>query len=98
MREDDGSIVPLVASETLADALYGVAVERPSRALPEIRCPALLVAATETLERFGQAPLERFRAAVPHGDVLTLDSGHDVLADARDETIAAVGDFVTRWS
>jgi pimeloyl-ACP methyl ester carboxylesterase len=98
MREDDGSIVPLVAPETLADALHGVAVERPSSALSEIRCPVLLVAATETLERLGRAPLERFRAAVPHGEVVTIESGHDLLADALDETVAAVGDFVVRWS
>ena len=58
----------------------------------------LLVAATETLERLGREPLERFRAAVPHGEVVTVESGHDLLADALDETVAAVGDFVVRCS
>jgi hypothetical protein len=56
------------------------------------------VAATETLERFGRAPLARFRAAVPHGEVVILESGHDPLADALDETVVAVGAFVTSLS
>jgi pimeloyl-ACP methyl ester carboxylesterase len=96
MREDDGAVVPLVAVDTLATAFHGVAVEPPSAVLAGIRSPVLLIAATETLAALGDGPLERFRAAVPHAEVVTLDSGHDLLADALEPTLDAVGDFVTR--
>jgi pimeloyl-ACP methyl ester carboxylesterase len=95
MREDGGAIVPLVAPETLAAAFHGVAEERPSVALREIRCPVLLVVAEETLAQLGDAPLRRFGSAVPDAEVVALDSSHDLLADALDETVAAVGTFVT---
>jgi pimeloyl-ACP methyl ester carboxylesterase len=96
MREEDGAIVQLVAPDTGAAALYGVAVEPPSAVLAGIRCPVLLVVASETVANLGERPLERFREAVPHAEVIALDSGHDVLADALEPTLEAVGDFVTR--
>jgi pimeloyl-ACP methyl ester carboxylesterase len=96
MCEEDGAVVPLVAPDTLAAGLHGVAVERPSAALGAVRCPLLLVVASETVAQLGEKPLERFRAAVPRAEVITIDSSHDVLADALEPTLDAVGGFVTR--
>jgi hypothetical protein len=94
MHDDGDAIAPLVAPETLAAAFHGVTEERPSVVLGDIRCPVLLVAAEETLAQLGDAPLQRFRAALPDADVVTLASSHDLLADALEETVAAVGAFV----
>jgi pimeloyl-ACP methyl ester carboxylesterase len=96
MREEDGWIVPRLAPEAFAAALYGVAVERPSEALADIRCPVLLVAATGTLARLGEGPLDRFRDRVPHAEVVTVEGGHDLLADAPEETAELVGSFLAR--
>jgi len=53
-----------------------------------------------TLARLGGTPLDRFAAAVPHAEVVTLESRHDLLAEALEETLQAVGQFVTSlpWS
>ena len=96
MREEDGAVVPLAESDTIAAAFHGVALEPPSAVLAEIRCPVLLVTASDTVANLGERPLERFRAAVPHAEVVQLDSSHDVLADALEPTLDAVGDFVVR--
>jgi hypothetical protein len=40
------------------------------------------------------AEIERFRAAVPQAEVRRVDSGHDLLADAPEETIRLVADFL----
>lgn len=96
MREEDGAVVQVVDPGTGAAAFHGVAAEPPSAVLADISCPVLLVVATETVANLGERPLQRFSAAIPHGEVVTLDSGHDLLADARDETLDAVGDFVAR--
>jgi pimeloyl-ACP methyl ester carboxylesterase len=98
MREEDGWIVPRAAPEAFAGAWVGVAAERPSEALSRIRCPVLVVAATETLERFGEGPLERFRVRVPHAEIVTVESGHDLLADALVQTIDVVGEIMLRWT
>lgn len=77
-----------------AAALYGLLQEQPSsthRALGAGSIPVLLVLAgrNDTVHE-----VERFRAAVPHAEVRTLDSGHDLLADAPDETIELVADWL----
>ena len=95
-EQGDGSLVPLVAADTLAAAFQGVAADRPSAALPGVRCPVLLVVASDTVERLGEAPLDRFRAAVSHAEIVTLDSSHDLLADALEPTLAAVGEFMAK--
>ena len=94
VRAEDGALVPVVSADALAASLNGVAAEPPSAVLAGIHCPVLLVAATETLARLGEAPLNRFRAAVPHAEVVRLDSSHDVLADALEPTLVAVVDFL----
>ena len=98
MREDDGLITPLAAPEAFAAAAHGVAQERPSStlsALGQLDLPILLVVASETVaNEWAARGLQRFRAAVPHADVRQIDSGHDLLADAPNATIQAVGDWL----
>ena len=101
-HEVDGKIVPKivarVAPEAMAAAALGVMVEQPSLTLPELgrlELPVLLVASTGTVGTdWGRAALERFREHVPSADVLELDSGHDLLADAFEETISAVASWL----
>jgi pimeloyl-ACP methyl ester carboxylesterase len=96
-REDQGAVVPLVPPEAAAAAGQGVVVERPSETLPrlgETGLPVLLVVATATLASLGEGPLARFCRAVPHAEIVTLESSHDLLRDAPDETIRIVGDFL----
>jgi hypothetical protein len=38
--------------------------------------------------------VERFRAAVPHAELTSVDSSHDLLADAPEETIALVAGWL----
>lgn len=88
--------MPRLAPEAFAAAWHGVGVERPSKALADVRCPVLLVTATETLARLGEGPLERFRDRVPRAEVVTVAGGHDLLADAPEETSEAVGSFLAK--
>ena len=96
MHEVDGTIVARSDHRAAAAAWYGLLQEQPSSAhaaLGESDLPILLVVATRNDTA---AELERFRAVVPHADVRTVDSGHDLLADAPEETIAVVADFLQR--
>jgi pimeloyl-ACP methyl ester carboxylesterase len=77
-----------------AAAVYGLMQEQPSTTHGELgrtRIPVLLAVASQNDTT---AEVDRFRAAVPDAQVATIDSGHDVLADAPDETIALVGDWL----
>lgn len=96
-REEDGRIRPAVAPEAAAGALVGVVEEPPSEALAALATapfPVLLVAASATAERVGPVPLERFRERVPAARVITVESPHDVLAHATDETLAALAELL----
>jgi pimeloyl-ACP methyl ester carboxylesterase len=100
MREEDGEIVPIVGYEPFAAAAYGVMVEPPSATLEQLgklKPAILLVVATDTVAtEHGRRALERFRSAVPHADVEEIDSGHDLLSDAPEETVAVVGNWIQR--
>ena len=97
MREQDGELVPVVARRTMAAAFHGVEAAPPSSTLAALGgadLPVLVVAASGTVAQdWAQTALERFREAVPRAEVETVDAGHDVIADAPDETIELVG----RW-
>lgn len=99
MREADGEIVPVVAADVVAAAAHGVVVEPPSTTLPALAAledRILLVTASGTVgTEWGRRALDRFRAAVPRAEVFRVESGHDVLADAPDETVAIVGDWLS---
>jgi lipase len=94
MEERDGEIVARSDPRAAAAALHGLLQEQPStthQALGASAIPVLLVVASGSDT---EQELERFRAAVPHAEVRTVDSGHDLFADAPDETIVLVGDWL----
>jgi len=43
-----------------------------------------------------RAEVERFRAAVPQAELRTIESSHDLLADAPEETIQLVAEWLSR--
>jgi len=100
--ERDGAIVPVVAPEVIAAAAHGVAAEPPSAtlaALGRLEPPILLVTAAETVaQEWARRALRRFRSAVPDATVVEIASGHDLLSDAPDETIAAISDWLSPLS
>jgi pimeloyl-ACP methyl ester carboxylesterase len=94
MKERDGEIVARSDPRAAAAALHGLLQEQPStthRALGTTGIPVLLIVASGSDS--GQE-VERFRAAVPDADIRSLESGHDLLADAPEETIALVADWL----
>ena len=100
VEERVGAVVVRASPEAVAAAGHGVYVERPSGTLPalgRLDAPTLLVTASDTIAQDGaQRALERFRTAVPHAEVHELESGHDLLADAPEETIDLVGSWLAK--
>jgi len=94
MREQNGAIVARSDRRAAAAAWHGLLQEQPSSAhtaLARTQLPILLVLASrnDTTEEG-----ERFRAAVPQAEVRSIDSGHDLLADAPEETIRTVAEWL----
>ena len=101
MREEGGQLVVAASPEAAAAALHGVITEPPTEqlvALGSTGLPVLLVTSGDRAgDEEGQAAVERFRDAVPQAQVVHVaDSGHDLLADAPEPTIRAVGEFLAR--
>jgi pimeloyl-ACP methyl ester carboxylesterase len=91
MTERDGRIVPAASARAAAWAIYGVSREQPSSAHVRLTVPTLLIRAASNDDADA---LERFRAAVPHARVETLDTGHDVPEDAPADTAELVAAFL----
>lgn len=94
MEEREGRIVVRADPRAAAWALHGVAVEPPSGVhlrLAPLELPILLVRSEEADDA---EALARFTAAVPSAEVRSVAGGHDLLADAPDETIDVVGDWL----
>jgi pimeloyl-ACP methyl ester carboxylesterase len=94
MTERDGKIVARGSLAAAAAALHWTGVERPSEQLPRLgqhNVPILLVVATRNDTSL---QVERFRAAVPHASIVEIDSEHDLLAHAHEETIRVVSDWL----
>jgi pimeloyl-ACP methyl ester carboxylesterase len=94
MREEDGAIVAASDKRAAAAAWHGLLQEQPSsahEALGRSGLPVLLVVASENDSR---DEVERFRAAVPTAEIREVESGHDLLADAPDETIELVAEWL----
>jgi len=94
--ERDGAIVVRADARAAAWAFHGVAREPSSRRLPELakRDVPVLLLRSDTAD--DAEPLRRFVDVLPQAEVRTLHGGHDLLADAPEDTIAAVADFVHR--
>ena len=94
MHEQDGAVVARSDRRAAAAAFHGLQQEQPSSAhaaLGHSGVPVLLVLASQ---QDTSTEAEQFRAAVPQTEVREVDSGHDLLADAPEETIALVADWV----
>jgi pimeloyl-ACP methyl ester carboxylesterase len=94
MREEDGAIVPRADRRAAAAAMHGLVVEQPSTthaALGKLELPILLVLASrnDTAEE-----IQRFDVTVPHAELVTIESGHDLFADAPEEVGAVVADWL----
>ena len=89
MTERNGRIVAAASARAAAWAIYGISLEQPSSAHARIAVPTLLIRAASNDDADA---LARFRAAVPHAHVETLDTGHDVPEDAPEETAKLVAD------
>jgi pimeloyl-ACP methyl ester carboxylesterase len=94
MRESERGIVANSDRRAAAAAWYGLLQQQPSTThgeLGRLDVPILLVVASgnDTTEE-----LDRFRRLVPRADACELESGHDLLADAPDETIALVSEWL----
>jgi pimeloyl-ACP methyl ester carboxylesterase len=97
-RRAETADADFVDPEFAAAALYGVDVEPPTdmlEGLGEAGIPVLLLAATEPQVERRAADLARFRAALPLSDVhLIAGAGHNLLADAPEETTRLVGEWL----
>ena len=94
MHESEGAIVARSDRRAAAAAWHGLLQEQPSsahEALGLSGVPLLLVLATENDT---SAEIERFRAAVPQVELRSIDSGHDLFADAPEETIETVSTWL----
>ena len=94
LEEKDGRIVARGSVAAAAAAFHWVGVERPSPQLPalgRLALPILLVVASRNDTSH---QIERFRAAVPHARVETIDSEHDLFAHAPGETARVVADWL----
>jgi pimeloyl-ACP methyl ester carboxylesterase len=98
MEERDGSVVARGEVAAAAAALHWVGAERPSGSLVRLgglALPILLVVATRNDT---SAQVARFRSAVPQATVVELDSEHDLLAHAPEETARVVADWLRALS
>jgi hypothetical protein len=92
MQAESGAVVARWDVRATAAALHWLGAEPPSStlaALARLSIPTLLVLASKN-DTAG--PVGRFRAAVPHAAIETVESEHDLLSHAPAETIALVGD------
>jgi pimeloyl-ACP methyl ester carboxylesterase len=89
MTERAGKIVPLASPRAAAWALHGVAAEPPSSQHGRLTMPVLLVLARDREDREART---RFEAAVPHAEIVVLDSGHDIAEDIPHELADLVAD------
>ena len=95
MREQDGSVVPIVDAETLGAIKYGNRLEPVMETYPaiaETSVPVLLVYASSPSR---EEPVARFRDALPDARVVSIpDAIHDLVSFAPDEVAHAVGTFI----
>lgn len=100
MRREGRFLVPELAPEVYAGALHGVEIEPPQpllRALAETGVPVLLLVAGRPPHPERAQEIAAFRRVLPDADVLDFpESGHNVLVDAGERSVPAVGDWLER--
>jgi pimeloyl-ACP methyl ester carboxylesterase len=99
-RDDNGSLVPELTPEVYAGAMHGVEIEPPQPLLGALRdagLPVLLLVAGQPARPERTAEVEAFQQAVPTAEVRHFSGArHNVLLDAADEAIPAVGEWLSR--
>jgi pimeloyl-ACP methyl ester carboxylesterase len=100
LREVDGELAPDLTAEVYAAGAHGFHEEPPVAlhgALREARIPILLLVAGRPPNERRDAEVAAFALALPEADILHFpESGHNVLLDAADEAIPAVGEWLSR--
>lgn len=99
MREDDGTIVPIVPAEILRAIEHGGRREPVTETYPLIAAggvPVLLLTAPRPGLEAGSTPITRFRSALPTARVEPITGGiHDLVSHAPGRVAELVGEFVT---
>jgi pimeloyl-ACP methyl ester carboxylesterase len=96
MREAGGEVVAAADRRAAAAAWHGLLQEQPSSAFEPLGAssvPVLLVLASANDTREEAA---RFRTAVPRVETTSVESGHDLFAEAPVETISTVARWLGR--
>jgi pimeloyl-ACP methyl ester carboxylesterase/gamma-glutamylcyclotransferase (GGCT)/AIG2-like uncharacterized protein YtfP len=98
--DEDGRIAPATDPAGRARvyaALYDASVTRTWPALAASGIPVLLLVATEPaeVEELRARAVERFSAALPEADVVRVQGGHDLIADAAPRVAAVVRDWLS---
>jgi len=93
MEERDGRIVVRGDPRAGAWALWGVATEPPSAALPLLANLALPILLVRSDRASDASELANFTATLPSAEVRSVDSGHDLLAGAPMQT----AELVAAW-
>jgi len=94
MREANGVIVARGDLRVPAAALHWLGVEPPSSTLRALARQELAILLVLAGRNDTSGAVERFRAALPRAVVASVDSEHDVLAGASEETIGLVGSWL----
>jgi len=81
----------------VAAGFHGARAEPPLETLPAVAragVPILLLAGTEPIVERRANDLDDFRRLVPTAEVRSVEGGHNLLEDAPDETIPAIGEWL----
>lgn len=100
LREEAGDLVPRLAPEVYAGGFHGFLTEPTPAlygALRESGVPILLLVAGQPASDERAAEVEAFKRAVPKAELRHFPAaGHNVLLDAADEAVPAVGEWLSR--
>ena len=100
MREEDGSVAPILDAETLGAIKHGGRLEPVTETYPAIaaaRVPVLLLVAEQTGSDEARQAVARFRAALPEARVESIpDAIHDLVSFAPREVATRIGSLVNR--
>jgi pimeloyl-ACP methyl ester carboxylesterase len=94
--ELDDRVTLLADPRAGAWSLWGVAIEPPIQAFELLTDEAPPILLVRSRENDDADDLRRFREALPAAEVVTIDSGHDLLADAPDATHELVASWLRR--
>jgi pimeloyl-ACP methyl ester carboxylesterase len=94
MREEGGAIVARSDRRAAAAAWHGLLQEQPSSAFEALGRAGVAVLLVLGARNDTSADTQAFRDAVPRVEIRSVDAGHDLLADAPEETIALVSEWL----